>query len=92
MNCICHNISFKEIQEKGNAFSSFQEVLDNVDFGKKCKLCHSYLKELFRFQDDLYGYYDLSGTRYYFFSEKEAELFMKNKNIHSLMDEIRKNR
>lgn len=72
-------------------FSTFQEVLDNVDFGKKCKLCHSYLKELFRFQDDMYGYYDFSGERYYFFTEKEAENFIKNRNLALTLEEIRKN-
>lgn len=48
MKCICHNIPILTIIQKAKELnlSTLEEVLNNIDCGQKCKLCHNYIETL----------------------------------------------
>lgn len=48
MKCICHNILMEEIvfKAKRKNLKTLDEIIEQIDCGKKCKLCHPFIEEI----------------------------------------------
>lgn len=46
--CLCFQVTFQELSEiaKRDNISTLTELQAIVDFGKKCRLCHAYVKRM----------------------------------------------
>lgn len=48
--CVCFNVTFAEMQAVAQAegLCSRAQLLDRVEFGRNCQMCHPYVDEMLR--------------------------------------------
>lgn len=56
--CICYNVKFSEVKKimEENNFTTIEEVQEEIDVSKNCKLCRPYIERMMKTGETEFDY------------------------------------